>query len=204
MSGLAYTGFAHGVAGMVYFLVHYAEHSGRADVRQAATRGGQWLCQQARRAPSGGRAVCWPYTAGSSDSWNWWCHGGPGIAITLLALHRLTGDAHYLKLTRQALSVHPYEVCFNNFSQCHGLSGLGEIYLEAFRYTGAPYYLKRARYLAVKLAALAKTDASGSTWLVENPYRPTADLMIGSMGVAHFLARFNEGSANQLTMPLLL
>ncbi|MGI4871136.1 MAG: lanthionine synthetase LanC family protein [Janthinobacterium lividum] len=204
MSGLAYTGFAHGVAGIVYFLAHYAEHSGRADVRQAAMRGGKWLCQQVRRAPAGGGAVGWPYTVGSNDSWHWWCHGGPGIAIALLALHRLTGDAHYLKLTRQALSVHPYEVCFNNFSQCHGLSGLGEMYLEAFRYTGARDYLKRARYLAVKLAALAKTDASGVTWLVENPHRPTADLMIGSMGVAHFLARFSEGSANQLTMPLLL
>ena len=204
MSELVFTGFAHGVAGIAYFLAHFAEHTGREDVRRAAVRAGQWLCQQAEPGRSASRAVRWPYSIGSNQSWHWWCHGGPGIAIALLALHRLTGEDHYLKLIRRALQVHPYAVTSNNFSQCHGLSGLGEVYLEAYRYTGTREYLKRARYLAAQLVALARSDAEGSTWLVENPHRPTADLMIGSMGVAHFLARFQEGDARRLTLPLLL
>lgn len=90
MSGGTYTGFAHGVAGVVAFLARYARRSGSAAAHAAAERGGQWLLKQARPG-QGGMSLWWPVRLDGEESWAWWCHGAPGVALGLLELFELTG-----------------------------------------------------------------------------------------------------------------
>ena len=132
MSGSIYTGFAHGVAGIVSFLAAHARQTNSQDARAAAERGGQWLLETARAGPLG-LSLWWPLTPESEEAWAWWCHGAPGISLAFLALYELTGQEKYSAAVRACLRGHPEEVRYPNMSQCHGLSGLGEIWLEAYR-----------------------------------------------------------------------
>jgi Lanthionine synthetase C-like protein len=89
-------------------------------------------------------------------------------------------------------------------STCHGLAGLGEIYLEAAAILEDTRWLRRAEEIASVIIALAHGHEDDDlTWLVEDPFTPCADLMIGCSGVIHFLARFIGGGRN-VSFPLLL
>lgn len=202
MEGARYTGFAHGVAGMVAFLAYHARRTGDGTSAEAAIRGGEWLLLEARS----GRAAAslwWPLNTSTDEAWSWWCHGGPGISLGLLALFELTQDETWSAAVRACLRAHPVHVRYANMSQCHGLSGLGDILLEAHRVLGEEEWLERASALGAALAGLAGASADGTSWLVENPYRPTPDLMIGTSGVIHFLARLTARADRTFGPPLL-
>jgi Lanthionine synthetase C-like protein/Protein kinase domain len=202
MTGEQFTGFAHGVAGMVYFL---AEHASRVDshlARQAAIQGAQWLEAKALNGPN--RGLEWRMKESNEERWRWWCNGGPGIALAFLKLFERTKEHRFAKLAEQALRVLPADLRYSNLSQCHGLAGIGEVYLEAERLIGGGDWLIRAARLANLLMQLAGRGKSGGVaWLVEDPFKATGDLMIGSAGVAHFLLRF-ASDPTALGLPLLL
>jgi serine/threonine protein kinase len=202
MTGNRYFGFAHGVAGQVYFLAEWAARSNDEDSAAAARRGADWLIAHAEAATRPQGALVWPTRFGDHDIWRWWCHGAPGIALTFLKLFETTGVARYADIAAAALHAHPPDIRYSNFSQCHGLSGIGEIYLEAARVLESGVWLDRAARIGDVLLGLGREDDhSGIAWLVEDPYRPTADLMIGCAGVAHFLLRLCH---DDLSAPLLL
>ncbi|MCY7273651.1 MAG: protein kinase/lanthionine synthetase C family protein [Phormidesmis sp. CAN_BIN44] len=203
MERATYTGFAHGVAGIVYYLATYALHFKDINAQKAAEAGGRWLLEQARTS-NDEQSLWWTTRSDSNDAWRWWCHGGPGIAIAFIGLFKLTRHRRYADAIRLALRIHPSKVCYSNLSQCHGLSGLGEILLEAYRVLGETEWLMRASNVEKTILALAREEANGICWLVENPFHPTADLMIGCSGVAHFLARMALPSKHSFGMPLLI
>ena len=201
MTGSRYTGFAHGVAGEVYFLAEYAARFNNVDAAQAARRGAHWLAAHAERTGGPGNTLSWPIKLNERQVWKWWCHGAPGIALTFLKLFETTGEDRYAEVAVAGLHAHPSNIRYSNFSQCHGLSGLGEIYLEAARVLGGEAWLFRAARIGEVLFWLAHENEGRVTWLVEDPYRATGDLMIGCAGVAHFLLRLCHDG---LSGPLLL
>jgi serine/threonine protein kinase len=188
MSGETLTGFAHGVAGIVYFLAQHGWRFPDAEVHAAWTRAADWLERQAVPGTDGN--WLWPYSDRHKQQWRWWCHGSPGIALTFLHLFEVTGEERWRLTANRTLRVHPVQIRHGNLSQCHGLSGLGEIYLEAYRVLGDSEWIERATAVADQLIALRRElDRTCITWLVEEPHGPTADLMVGSGGVIHFLLR---------------
>jgi hypothetical protein len=202
MAGTRYTGFAHGTAGIVYFL---AEHGARFDEPRstaAAQAAGIWLERIAQ--PAGADALTWPMKVGDPEIWRWWCHGAPGIALAYLRLYERTADHRFAHLANGALrSIHTH-VRSSNLSQCHGLAGLVEIFLEADRVLREAQWRAAAAELADVLLCLARTGSrTGATWLVEDPFNATADLMVGCGGVAHALLRIGVGGAS-IGPPLLL
>jgi len=201
MSGETLTGFAHGVAGIVYFLAAYWARTTDRDSAQAAEKAAHWLLSQAERANN---TITWPYSDQNKTRWHWWCHGGPGIALAFLTLFEVAGEPAYAEVARAALRVHPPDLRHQNLSTCHGLAGLGEIYLEAARVLNEEEWQFRAERLANLLIALGRDNNDGSlTWVVEDPNMPTADLMVGSGGVLHFLLRAHA-KEHVMGFPLLL
>lgn len=195
LGGVRYTGFAHGTAGIAYFLIEYSERMRHAAARDAAMRAADWLL--ARAIPRGPRAhvpgasLEWPISAGDDERRSWWCHGGVGIAMTYLRLFERSGDPGHADVARQALAAHPTEIRSSNLSQCHGLSGLVEAFLEAARVLDEPVWLTRAASIVSAMLDLARHHpGSALAWLVDDPFEPTADLMVGVGGVAHALLRF--------------
>jgi tRNA A-37 threonylcarbamoyl transferase component Bud32 len=200
MTGSRYLGFAHGVAGEVYFLAEWASRFDDADGALAARRGADWLMRHAEATDWPKGALAWPAKLGEHEIWRWWCHGAPGIALTFLKMFETTGIARYADIAAAALQAHPTDIRYSNLSQCHGLSGLGEIYLEAACVLGEEIWLDRAMRIAEVLLDLAREDGNSIGWLVEDPFRATADLMIGCAGVGHFLLRLRH---DELSAPLL-
>ena len=201
MSGSRYVGFAHGVAGEVYFLAHWGARFNNDGAALAAKRGADWLITYATAAQDPRGALAWPIKIDDRESWRWWCHGAPGIALTFLKMFEVTGAARYADIASAALQSHPPDVRYSNLSQCHGLSGLGEIYLEAARVLGEDVWCDRAAQIGEVILELGHEEDSSISWLVEDPHRSTADLMIGGAGVAHFLLRMCH---DNISAPLLL
>jgi lantibiotic modifying enzyme len=202
MEGTVYTGFAHGVAGIVYFLAEYAHRFAASEAQAGALRAAEWLLSKAQPG-SRFRSLQWPMRDGESEVWRWWCHGGPGIALSFLKLFEHFGDKRFADATRSALLEHPIHTRHSNLSQCHGLSGLGDIYIEAARVLHDQEWTARAEQITQLLFGLARMSTDGgATWLVEHPFRPTGDLMVGNGGVALYLARFL--APRGVSIPLLL
>ena len=201
VSGQKLTGFAHGVAGIVYFLCHQARLRSDERARDSAARGIAWL-ESVKQASEVGAAPQWPYSDRVETPWRWWCHGGPGIALAYLAAYETFGEVSFLETATQALATHhPLHVRYGNLSYCHGLAGLGEIYLETLRVTGDPVWQLRVNAILTPILALARTCPHGLTWLAEDPNIATADLGLGTSGVLHFLLRCHLGP-NLIGLPL--
>jgi class IV lanthipeptide synthase len=116
----------------------------------------------------------------------------------------LTGEGRYADAASRALNVHQTDVRSTNLSLCHGLAGLGEIYLEAAQILDDRRWRAPAEAIATTVLALSRTTPSGHlTWLVEDPATSTADLMIGTAGILHFLLRLDSGDSS-VGFPLLL
>jgi serine/threonine protein kinase len=202
LSGQVVTGFAHGVAGIVYFLAAAGSRYALAGALDGARRGAAWLIEQATPTAEGG--LEWLYSDTVRQRWTWWCHGSPGIALAFMELLRATGDTSYAETAARALDAIGPDVSSPNLSACHGLSGLGEIYLEAARVLEDPRWLQRARAVGNTILAVERpTPGGNSTWFAEDLQTPVADLMVGSAGVLHFLARLHEGPQTQ-GFPFLL
>jgi len=187
-SGQRVTGFGYGIAGVVYFLLEYHLRSRRPGALEAAIRGLDYLCRVAVRTKS-----TWEWYNADKGKVKgfWWCRGGPGIALTFLKAYEVTGERRWMEVAEMALRVHPPEVTYYNLSQCHGMAGLGEIYLEAKRVTGNPEWQMRADWIAGLLCALKFQPAPDRAfWICEENNFPTADLMVGSSGILHFLLRY--------------
>ena len=187
LSGQSLTGFAHGSAGILYFLVEYVATTGSGLAARALERGIECLMRQA--VPAVG-ADEWPYSDKNPTRWRWWCHGSPGIALTFLRLYERSKDERHADAACRALSQQSAQVRAGNLGQCHGLAGLGEVYLEAARVLDDEAFRRRAWDIARTILALGRRDSDGRlSWLVEGAHAVTADLMVGTSGLFHFLLR---------------
>ena len=202
MSGETLTGFAHGTAGIVYFLAEYNYLFKDRKSEIAWKKGAEWLLKEAIESKNG-KYTEWIYSDAKPVTWKWWCHGSPGIALTFLRLYEHSQEEQYADIARKGLRIHPTDLRYPNLSQCHGVCGLGEIYLEAARVLSDDEWYERAEWLVFLLSDLRHETQNGcATWLVEDPYLPTADLMVGSGGVLHFLMRFRRRE-DSIGFPLL-
>jgi len=199
--GSSLTGFAHGVAGITYFVAEHARRTGDPAAERAWRRASEWLLGQSEVVDN---ALMWPIGVGSSDRWRWWCHGSVGIAVLYLRLYEQTGERRFADVARRALYVHSPSFLAPNLSQCHGYSGVGETYLEAHRVLGDPEWKLRADNVERALWGLRHTkDDNAAVWFVETPQVATADLMVGVGGVVHFLLRASRRQS-PIGLPLLL
>ena len=129
-AGYAYTGFAHGVAGIAAALARLAEVTGAARFHDAAARA------YGRLAAVRGDAPSWPIAfrpeqAGAGRdllAMTAWCHGAPGITLALLgAPEALRGagwraDVHAAVQACATVATHKTEhVCCGNLSRAEAL-----------------------------------------------------------------------------------
>lgn len=180
-------GFATGVAGIVYFLLEYAQRYNDHIAQAAAERGLQWLIKKSVRK---GNAIQWR-TDKNKELMHWWCEGTSGIALAFMKAYSCLGQPIFKQYATGALLNHPPQVIDNNLGQFEGLSGLGEICLEAHRVLGDVEWQQRADWIAQVIMHMAKKHPEhGPYWLVQHERQPTPDFMIGNSGVIHFLLRY--------------
>lgn len=197
VSGRIYSGFAHGVSGIAYFLAEYARRFPQASAERAWKGAVGWLLATSHTSGDG---LLWDVSNSDSRQWKFWCHGTVGIALLFLRLVEQTGDLTYRQAAQQCLRSSPKNIPILNLSLCHGVAGVGEVYLEAARVLGDNEWYERAIQIQRQLLSVASRQADAAIWLVEDSL--TADLMIGSSGIVHFLLKSKIN--DRLGFPLLL
>jgi lantibiotic modifying enzyme len=199
------TGYSHGAAGIALALLELWAATGDERFREAADEGfryeaacfssehGNWPDFRLFGDPAAAAATPLSYALA-------WCHGAPGIGLSRLRAHALTGDearlreAHAaLATTSRALDVAAGPAGGMGYSLCHGDAGNAELPLVAARILGDAAAAERAarigrvgieRYLVADVPWPCGVPAGGET----------PGLMVGLAGIGYFYLRLYDPS----------
>jgi lantibiotic modifying enzyme len=199
-----YPNFAHGTAGVAYFLAGLYEQTHERVFLDAATAGARHL--QAIATPGeGDSCLIYRHQPDATDLYYYaWCHGPAGTARLFYRLYRITGDRTYLAWTERlargvlasGIPVRP-QPGFWNVGQCCGSAGVAEFFFALYRATGRREYLDFARRMTTQLLQSATADDAGMRWVqAENRTEPDVKvaqtgLMQGASGIGLWLLRLD-------------
>ncbi|KMT13050.1 hypothetical protein BVRB_4g087620 [Beta vulgaris subsp. vulgaris] len=179
--GKKYWGAAHGLAGILHVLMSMEltldEQEDIKSVLRYMIRG---------RFPGGN----YPSSEGSeSDRLVHWCHGAPGLALTLAKAYEVFGDKELLQAAVDAAEVVWNRGLLKRVGICHGTSGNTYVFLALYRLTGNAEYLYRAKAFASFLHDRARRlIAEGFMHGGDRPY----SLFEGLGGMAYLFLDMNE------------
>ncbi|KAK9938175.1 hypothetical protein M0R45_014929 [Rubus argutus] len=138
--GKKYWGAAHGLAGIIYVLMTMQLKPEEVEDVKGTLR---YMIKN--RFPSGN----FPSSEGSeSDRLVHWCHGAPGVALTLVKAAEVFGDEEFLQAAIDAGEVVWSRGLLKRVGLCHGISGNAYVFLSLYRLTGKVEYLHRAKAFA--------------------------------------------------------
>ncbi|MDX8142143.1 lanthionine synthetase LanC family protein [Lentzea sp. BCCO 10_0061] len=183
-NGSAFHGFAHGSAGVAYFLLHAGLAVDDPVAVDLAVATGRALLSHAVPAAKG---LSWPHKPNSDTVWSHWCNGAAGVGILLHALARHTGDDD---LTRGAIAAGRAITTarpFGSTCRCHGLAGDGDFLLDLA--AEHEEFHEGAVHIGRKLDALRFRDGFAVKWAPEGLGVPRPDYMRGYTGVHAFRLR---------------
>jgi lantibiotic modifying enzyme len=197
--------FAHGTAGVAYFLATLHASSGDRACLDGALAGARYL-QAIARTDAGTCLIAHhePDAEGQHLFYLGWCHGPAGTARLWYRLWQVTSDDAWLAWSsRSARAILASGVperqtpgFWNNVGQCCGSAGIGEFFLARHR-DGDPEALPFARRLASRALAAATRDDAGARWAhAEHRTRPMeltaqAGWMQGAAGIAAWLVHLD-------------
>jgi len=169
-------GLLIGNAGIVYFLLQYWQRKESAPVWSAIKKGlhGILLTRKLH----------------SKDAPINMSFGISGIALCLIEAFRVTRLEEYRDRAKALLLTLPQRQIYNDLSLNVGMTGIGEVYIEAYKVFEEEQWLDRAHFIADALIRMNLDAGSfGVIWMTDSAKGATADLLVGSSGILHFLMR---------------
>ncbi|XP_047313600.1 lanC-like protein GCL2 [Impatiens glandulifera] len=142
-NGEKYWGAAHGLAGICLVLMHTELDADQAEDVKITLK---YMIEH--------RFISRNYPASvedmdrGRDELVHWCHGAPGIAITLVKANQVFGDKEFLDAAMDAAEVTWKRGLLKRVGLCHGISGNAYVFLSLYRLTGKEKYLHRAKAFA--------------------------------------------------------
>jgi serine/threonine protein kinase len=182
--------FAHGVSGIIWFLLEYLSQFENTRIQHAASKGLKWLCYRTKNLDSlfDQKAFKKLIPGGIQDG-----DERIGVLRTFIKAYEVLGEPHYRSMAEKVLEKYPLFVVTNNFTQETGLAGLGELYLEAKKVFGNDVWQDRVDWIAQVFVHTANRSTEGTCyWQMEENGSPTADLLLGNSGILHFLMRCTD------------
>ncbi|KAE9590632.1 hypothetical protein Lal_00023319 [Lupinus albus] len=138
--GKKYWGAAHGLAGIMHVLMDMELKPDEVEDVKGTLR---YMIKN--RFPSGN----YPSSEGNeSDRLVHWCHGAPGVTLTLVKAAEVFGDKEFSQATIDAGEVVWTRGLLKRVGMCHGISGNTYVFLSLYRLTGNVEYLYRAKAFA--------------------------------------------------------
>ncbi|KAL9667453.1 hypothetical protein QQ045_001812 [Rhodiola kirilowii] len=190
--GKKYWGAAHGLAGIMHVLM---DMEVRKDELEDVKNTLRYMINN--RFPSGN----YPSSEGSeSDRLVHWCHGAPGVALTLVKAAQIFGDTDFVQAAIEAAEVVWNRGLLKRVGICHGISGNANVFLALYRLTGKDEYLYRAKaFTCFLLDRAPELISEGEMHGGDHPY----SLFEGIGGMAHlFLDMTNPSKARFLAYEL--
>jgi len=193
-----YSGFSHGVSGILYFLLEYCMKYKSNELKHSIQRGINWVLTNVENESGD---IFWYVSEGRKERNIWFGEGTCGIVLCLIRAYEALGDSKCKEIAERAMMMRPQLLSYRDFSFVDGLVGWGEVYLEAFRVFKDKEWLGRAEWIVSLLLNTIRVKSDGTIfWIVEDNKQPTADFMVGSSGLIHFLLRYLAPS--KLGMPI--
>lgn len=191
LAGAACFGFGHGAAGIVHALLRLNEHAPSPELEEEITRGLHTLCGAAYPVAPGDPALWYPVSPTDHTCWNAWCHGTPGVLITLARAQRK--HAHLLPpdlLPRAARGLYTANnselcLCHGVASRLHAATALLTLNDPALNQIIAPHARADADILARALRHPA------NAWPFTHPHENPHAWLTGRLGLATTLTDHN-------------
>lgn len=209
--------FAHGGAGVGYFMAQLFRATGDQRYLDAAREAARYTLSRAK--PVGeGKLVPHTEEARTPLFYLGACHGPAGTGRLMLELHALTGEDVWLDEARALVAglkatgaPHTRSKGYwNNFGQCCGDAGVGEFALLMAARTGEVAYQDLARECAEVILEKSEVEGERRRW-VQAEHRDRPDFlqaqtgyMQGAAGIASFLlhlATTEAGRPVKIAMP---
>lgn len=181
--GKRYWGAAHGLAGIMNVLMDVELKPDEVeDVK------GTLHYMIKNRFPNGN----YPSSEGNeTDKLVHWCHGAPGVALTLAKAAKVFGEEEFVQAAIDAGDVVWNRGLLKRVGLCHGISGNAYVFLSLYQLTGKPEYLYKAKAFACFLHDKAPTLISeGIMHKGDRPY----SLFEGLGGMAALFLDMTEPS----------
>ncbi|WOL06039.1 hypothetical protein Cni_G14771 [Canna indica] len=181
--GERYWGAAHGLAGIMHILMDVNLESEDMEHVKATLN---YMIQN--RFPSGN----YPSVEGDdTDCLVHWCHGAPGLSLTLTKAAEVFQDKQFLQAAEEAAEVVWKRGLLKRVGICHGVSGNAYIFLSLYRLTGNVKYLYRAKaFTCFLLDEADKLVAEGKMHGGDHPY----SLFEGQAGMAYLFLDMTKSS----------
>jgi predicted Ser/Thr protein kinase len=202
-AGRTMYGFAHGSAGICYFLLCAARATSNRRYLEVAREGLEVVVRGAHLV--GGHAAWHVGPDRSTPPMVHWCHGSSGIGTTLSRAYLVTGDARYLRLAELAAEAVVRSRWAQSLVQCHGISGNAELLLDLHDLLGSERHaaLARRQLAEVVWAHRVRID-DRVVFPGEDGRSVTAEYSVGLAGIASFLLRLTRGGPRLLMLDELL
>ncbi|KAI8007428.1 LanC-like protein GCL2 [Camellia lanceoleosa] len=173
--GEKYWGAAHGMAGIMHVLMYAKLSPDEAEEVECTLK---YMIKY--RFPSGN----YPSSEQDckSDCLVHWCHGAPGMALTLIKAAEVFGDQEFLEAAVNAAGVVWNRGLLKRVGICHGISGNTFVFLSLYRLTGNKEFLYTAKTFTCFLLDRAhRLISEGEMHGGDNPY----SLFEGTGGMAY-------------------
>jgi type 2 lantibiotic biosynthesis protein LanM len=180
-----YTGYAHGLAGIVPPLLRWAD--ARGDAAAATTVTGLLDELIDARLDDGD----WPrLVGGAADQRSYaWCHGAPGILLGLLDVRRQRPGTVPATVLADLASISRHKAIGHNPTLCHGDLGTLDVLAEAAAELGDE---ELARFVDDATARLVREQFASGTRRRDSKYDAADSLMVGSAGTGWSLLRHSR------------
>lgn len=163
--GKAYWGAAHGLAGIMHCLLHFQLKEEDTEAVKCVLK---YMIEN--RFPE---SKNYPSRKGNKeDKLVQWCHGAPGLALTLCkAAEVFPEEPDFKKAAVEAAEVVWERGLLRKVGICHGISGNAYTFLALYRLLGEDVYLHRAKAFGCFLLDCARNlIASGDMHGGDHPY----------------------------------
>ncbi|KAG0458760.1 hypothetical protein HPP92_021888 [Vanilla planifolia] len=172
--GKKYWGAAHGLAGIMHVLMDMELKSEEQEYVKGTLR---YMIQ--KRFPSGNYSSS---EDSEKDRLVHWCHGAPGVALTVAKAAQVFRDEEFLQAALDAADVVWNRGLLRRVGICHGISGNAYVFLSLYRLTGKAEYLYRAKAFSCFLLERAQQlMAAGQMHGGDHPF----SLFEGQGGMAY-------------------
>lgn len=193
LKGTKHLGFAHGAAGIGYFLLLASHVCKNHEFLDTAVAAGDLLVAAADRGQHGAR---WLASVGqtrpaTNELHYHWCSGASGIGTYLCRLYFSTGHSRFADLAAEAALATRGALEKAGTAQCHGVAGDAEFLLDMTTFVSARYQSLAEDSLMV---LQSKAIPTGGRWLIPDESGATfnADFNAGMSGVLSTLDRLTH------------
>ena len=163
--------FAHGAAGIGFFLARLAQVTGEQRFLAASLAATEWIMTTVRTDDD--TCAAFHHDPGGTELFTLgWCHGPPGLGWLFRQLELTTGSTHWRTWLRRAaradltsgIPARREPGFWDNVARCCGSAGVAEFFLDLHDLEGQPGDLAFAVTLVDDILDRARVDDVGMRW----------------------------------------